>query len=739
VRALRNSLAAACLGALSLAALGAPAASAAECPNEALRQGQGATALPGCMALEMVTPPRKSSQPAYLPSFSHDGNRVLAIAQTALAGTPGYQYYGGDRYVITRDAASGWKTSSTSPQEPTISAGGRRWGSAVLFTPDLSNWAQLGSTQVQYNVGIAQLFKGGLDRSFEPLSPLLVPIDDSGSDRIATSVLDLQLAGAAADLSTSVLRVALGSTGYFPEDPRASSFLPEPGEDRNSYVAFINESGEPDLELLARDNDDIVYGGRCGAHLGGDGSTFNQGAISPDGDRILFTTRPAQEWDEEELKGPSCDTDNGLRVLERLATPEGPVISEIPGGPGGEGDDLFQAASVDGSKVYLMSPRKLSGTDTDSVSGPCSGNLGASSGCDLYLYDATEPEGERVIQVSDGEGADEADVLLSATAISGDGTHAYFVAQGVLTSDVNPEGDSAVAGQPNLYLYDTDTDGLSFIGTLSPGDPAGMWATKGSGFGDAYAAPTRGASEEEGGDGHVLAFASKAPLTEDDEDLGFRDVFRYDATADTLERISKAPEGGEDNGSFDVSVNPAFLKLIEYNFGETTRWMSEDAENIAFATAEPLVPSDTDAANNPYVWDGGELGAVITPITEPPTAAPTGGQIAFATPKALLPPDGDVVKDVYVARANGGFVEPTPPIPCDPLSEGACEGPPSPKLGSVPLPTNGANLKPPHKKCKKGLVRKVRRNGKVRCVKNSRGSRRSKRHHSSSGHGGAHR
>jgi hypothetical protein len=86
-------------GALSaLALLLVPAASAsAVCPNEALRVN--ATALPGCMALELVSPPKKDAQPAFLPSFSRDGERLQMKIEAALAGTRGYQHFGGDTYV----------------------------------------------------------------------------------------------------------------------------------------------------------------------------------------------------------------------------------------------------------------------------------------------------------------------------------------------------------------------------------------------------------------------------------------------------------------------------------------------------------------------------------------------------------------------------------------------------------------------------------------------------------------
>ncbi len=722
------------LGALALAA----GAAEAQCSNEAVREAQGppTTSLPDCMALEMVSPPRKFTQPAFLPAFSREGGRVVLMVRIALADTPGYQYYEGDPYVASR-GAGGWELAPTSPLEPAITGGGRRWGNATVFTSALDRWALLGSTQAQYAVGVSRLFGGGLDGSYAPLSPPLVPIDGSGSADLATSVLNLELSGASADLTTTVLRVDLPSTGYLPGDPRSSSASSVSGASSNSYLAFLDEGGEPALELLARDNDGKVIGGLCGAHLGGLGApgnrpTFNQGVISPDGSRVYFSTRLAQPWDPEEDEEPSCDSKNGVRVMKRVATPAGPVITQVAPGGGGAtapGDDLFQAASADGTKVYFLSPRKLTAADTDTATGPCDGNLGASEGCDLYLYDETKPPAERVALASDADGAVEADVLRSTTAISGDASRAYFVAQGVLTSDPNPEGEAAQAGAPNLYLYEAAAKELSFLGTLSAKDQGGgedfggLWAIRGSGFGDAYAAPLYGPGLEGGGDGHVLAFASKASLTADDEDGGFRDVFHYDAEAETLERLSKAAVGGEDNGPFDAYVNPAILKVIGYNFGEATRWMSEDGQTVAFATAEPLIPGDEDGELNPYVWNTGELGASFAKLLEAggvavkaPGAAPLGHQVVFSTPTALLPRDKDVAEDVYVARAEGGFSEPAPVIPCHPLLEGDCQGPPSPKPAAVPPPAAGGNVKAPRRKCEK---RQVKRKGK--CVRKKLG------------------
>ncbi|HEX5928320.1 MAG TPA: hypothetical protein VFY48_02915 [Solirubrobacterales bacterium] len=689
--------------ACTLALLLAPAARAA-CPDEALRAA--APSLPGCLAVEMVSPVRKYSQPAILPSFSRDGGRLLVTIQTALADTPGYQYYGGDRYVATRGAA-GWAIASTSPRDPLLIGGGARWGGPATFTPDLSRWTQFGATQQQIQIGTSRLFGGGLDGSFEPLSPLLAPIDNSGSPLIQFAVVNALLDGSSTALTTSVLRPTLPSTAFLAGDPTSETTI---GGLRNSYVVNSGLGSEP-IELLARDKDGAVFGGRCGTFLGGDDAIFNQGAISPDGQRIFFSTRPNQPWDPEAEEEPPCNSANPLRVMQRTMTSEGPVIAEIApggGGPSAAGDDLFQGASADASKVYFTSPRKLTGSDVDASADPCFFTLGTSKGCDLYLYDESRPEGDRIVHVSAGDGPGPADVLNSITAISGDGSRAYFVAQHPLNADLNPEGAAAQDEQPNLYLFEAGTGELSFIATLAAEDGGGLWGKKGSFYGDAYAVPLYGPDLEGGGDGHILAFASKAPITSEDGDGGAKDVFRYDAVADTIERISKAAEGGSDNGGFDVDVNPAIAEILEYNFGEATRWASEDGQMIAFATAEPLLPGDSDEAVNPYIWDEGELGAVFGPVSEPPAVAPVGEQFVFATTAALLPRDGDLAQDAYVAREGGGFPEPVAPPACDPLVEGSCRGAASTKPPPAPSPPTGpsGNLTQPPKKCKKGQVKR---------------------------------
>ncbi len=704
-----------CLAALCAVA---PSANAA-CANEAIRASQSSEALPSgtvsfpeCMALEMVSPPKKFGQEASeLSAFSLDGSRALFISKAALAGTEGLHVFGGDSYVATRGAA-GWTTAPTSPPAAAaIVQGGQRVGGPFAFAPDLGAWVLFGATQAQDLAGEAQFFAGALNGAFSPLSPLLVPIDDSGQS-LQTTNANVGLRGTAADLTASVLSHFYSSTAYLPGDPRGGV-----GDGTNSYVAFLDAQGQPSLELLARDKAGTVYGGRCGSQLGNGGR--NQGAISTDGSRIYFSTRPAQPASIG-AQGPPCDTANPLRIFERTQTPAGPEIKElIPGEPSAPGDDRYQGASVDGSKLYLTSPRNLTASDQDPSAEACSTTVGASAGCDLYLYDSSKAPAERLSLVSAGAGGDpepgkDADVL-GTVAISSDGSHVYFAAQGVLTSDQNPVGDSAQEGEPNLYLHRSDSGELSFLGTLAAADAEQLWEAP-SFVGAASAVPLLGDGPQAGGDGHILLLASKAPLTgtSDDNDGGFRDVFRYDAEAQALERVSKAAAGGSEVPGADVGVN-SNENPPSSNFAEQGRWVSEDGRAVAFASAEPLVPGDEDGAINPYLWKEGQMvrlpGEIKLARLRPyrPSLSASGEEAGFTTTEALLPADGDATADVYVARVDGGFPNPMEPATCDPLSEGACQGPPTGPLSgpapATPFFTGPGNEKAPPK-CRKGKVRK---------------------------------
>jgi hypothetical protein len=679
------------LAALSLALI-APAGAAAACPNQERLDEQGALAagLPGCMALEMVSPPAKGGQPAREPFVSAGGERIGFKSVAALGASTGVLSISGDPYVATR-GSSAWATAATA--QAGIAKGWSSSAEAMSFTPDLSGWLQLGADAFETQIGTMRAYRGALGQPFAALSPPLVPVEEGERKVVEQSIFQ----GASADHShLYFVPGPLNSTiRYFPADPRPGGT----GADRNTYLARL-DAGGPDLELAARDSEGKAWGERCGARLGGissAGGARNQGAISADGSLTYISTRPGQP------AATACDAAaNKLRILARTESGGEVEIAELfasecdrvsPACDTADGNDRFQGASADQSKVFFTTTRQLADSDLDTGS-ECSATLGASAGCDLYLYDADLPEGERLTQVSaGGAGApspgEGAGVLNGATAISTDGSHAYFVAQGVLSADPNPAGDEAQAGQPNLYLYEPGSGETAFIGTLEGEDAAtgsnqGLWGGAGTFRNQAYPVPAVG-------DGHVLFLASKAPLTGDDADGARRDLFRYDAAAQTLERVSAAAAGGADNGPLDVASRGA-AAVAGTALTEAGRWASEDGETVVFKTAEPLLPADANTVLDSYLWRSGELhllpGTADTSgkLRDAAVLSHSGEEVAFQSFAQLLPFDGDTAIDVYVARAGGGYPNPVEPEICTPDGGERCQGPASAPLPALALP-----------------------------------------------------
>ena len=709
-----------------LAALGLTAAPAVaqDCPNAAIRAQQGPVveALPDCMALEMVSPPQKYVQNAFSPSISIDGERVSFVSRGAMGDTTGVVgLLTGDLYIASRGAA-GWSTDGVSP--PAVADGNLVYTydgpnlPVRSLTPDFSRWVTFAATQGQYVDGVARYFQDGLDGSFSPVSPLLVPVDGSHAGMPNSNVASNMLQAVSGDHERVYFAPGDRSTAFLAGDPS-----PDPtvfGGDPNVYVAEHDEAGEPSISLLARDGTGTVWGARCGSRVGGvvrgTGSATNgrdQGAVSQGGDRVYFSTRPAQSG------SGACDTfANSLRIMRRVETPSGLEISELfasecdrvaPACSAVDGSDLYQGASVDGTKVYFTSTRQLADSDLDAgFAGLGCSTFFGSPGCDLYLYDSQRPAGDRLMQVSAGDAGsptpgDGAGVLDGIAAVSADGSHAYFVAQGVLTSEPNSQGQTAGAFQSNLYSFTYDEanpDGrIAFIGAV--GGFENLTGAVGTFKGVAWPVPVRSDSASGGaGDGHVLVFQSSASLTADDTDGGRRDLFRYDSETGELVRLSRAAPGGSDNGAFDIDsmavVNPA---RVGTSYGEFGRWTSDDGQTVALTTAEALIASDTNGTVDtyvvrdevPYLLPGTRASSFGGEIA--PAVSTDGNVIAYTSVAALLGSDGDTVTDIYAARVDGGFEEQSV-MACDPLG-GDCQGPGANTLdGTSKTDSGGGNASP---------------------------------------------
>ncbi|HEY6729822.1 MAG TPA: hypothetical protein VI039_02230 [Solirubrobacterales bacterium] len=779
------------------------AASSAVCSNDAIREAQGSEvlALPACMALEQVSPSKKGNQLARKPGpISNDGTRLAFNSYASLdAELPNYFGIQGDVFLANREEGIWAISGANLPFGSGFGANPQ-----FSFSPDLTNWLQVIGT----SDGVT-FAEERTDHSFTVLSPALVNFSGDGGPGFQGSSLD----------HSHVLFAPEGNnlrTGTFlPGDPQPAGI----GEDSNLYLARLSSGGAPVLELANRDKDLKVWGGQCGARLGGieavNGNNLNlpngnrnQGAISADGSRTYISTRPGQP------ATGNCTEANRKRIMVREETPDGPVIEELftgsecdrvsPPCATADGDDAYQGASIDQTKVYFTTTRQLADSDLDgtgtgtgnttlgsksvsnvtaatgtgtfssgqktvaavspftgtialgqritgegipagttiakvgngtlelsaaatasgskafstgpqpfsvgqTVSGPnvspgtkitavnvaeqkislsssatatgvssltASGapscDIGAAiAGCDLYLYDADRPSGNRLVQVSAGDNTSAtpgtgANLYNSISAISADGSRAYFVAQGKLTADQNPEGATAIAGQPNLYTWDAETEGTQFIGTLEGNDGGGLfasselWGSNGTWNNGAYPVPIEGSDPATGGDGHILLFKANAPLTANDTDGSLRDLYRYDADADELVLISKPEAGASDGGE----ANPRFGSLIQNppgtDYAQVGRPISEDGQTIEVITTGALLPADNNSAEDIYLWLDGQVYLVpgTTQAPAEPSNAPSlsadGSTIGFHTAARLLVSDGDTAQDVYVARAGGG-------------------------------------------------------------------------------------
>ena len=318
--------------------------------------------------------------------------------------------------------------------------------------------------------------------------------------------------------------------------------------------------------------------------------------------------------------------------------------------------------------------------------------------------------------------------------VSADGTAAYFVSPSVIPTELNPMGDKPGAGEENLYL--SREGQISFVGTVTERDVDGVEESDGLGLWvDAVKSGKRGSDPSRSTpDGNALLFQSRADLTGYDSE-GHVQVFRFDSLADELECLSCNPTGAQATGdgtlqSFNLDQTDP-QPLNTYDLLENIR---ADGRRAIFQSEEALVPEDTDGLQDVYEWEDSGVGTCVRPrgcislISSGQSArvdylfaiSKSGDDVFFRSSDLLVGADADETPSIYDARVNGGFPEPEP-RPCQDTQ--VCR-PTSPPAPSLQPPVTGAvgtsgNVSGQSKTCPKGK-RKVKKNGKVRCVKKKR-------------------
>jgi len=317
-----------------------------------------------------------------------------------------------------------------------------------------------------------------------------------------------------------------------------------------------------------------------------------------------------------------------------------------------------------------------------------------------------------------------------------DGSSVYFVALGKLTGEeANGEGDKAIAGRDNLYRW-RQGEGLRFLATLRGGlneSDASDWEARPK-FQTARVSP----------DGEHVAFLSVEPLTgfdNRDQRSGARDpeAFVFDAIGGALSCASCDPTGARPGGGASL---PTWSTPLEQ-----PRYLSDDGSRLFFTTTDGLAAADRNGRLDAYEFERAGAGdctagspgfsaaseGCVRLLSTGASAADSylvdassdGRDVFISTAQRLLPQDGDERYDVYDARAGGGFAPAGPPA--EPCEGEACRptvpAPPETTPGSSSFDGAGNVVpRPSARACRRGTHR-VKRNGKVRCVKTTRHAR----------------
>ena len=686
------------LAAGTITATPASAAAGEGCPNEQVRSqsntnpatGQPySVGLPECRAYEMVSPLEKQAHDATpvhgdgLP-VAPDGETVGFASEGGFSDPENYRVnFSPINMYVSRRGVSGWVTSSAfapaslvySPFEDGLDSD---------FSPDLRS--------VQVGCGTNSEFKGGFQTDDSVVcalrkldgpwvsTPLYTTIN--GTHDIGEDVEAYQ--GGSEDLS----RVFIQPSGrLLPSDTAGGGSSTHAG----IYEIAGLGTASPEIRLVNIDNNgnELLNAHNDGPLFGDFGESGNNAnyyilgtryhAISQSGRTVFFEATPPSTG----VLTLYARIDNGEPDAHTvdISNPAAEGASECTTCSAAPSEAAFVGASADGSKVFFTTRQQLLDSDTDSTT-------------DLYECDFNNPPGKNLVQVSGGGPGDPspgagADVT-SVPITSSDGSHVYFVAEGILTTVPNGNGEVAHAGQSNLYAYDTVTGETKFVALGGVGTNNHSYST--------YAQTTP--------DGRYLVFSNAAVLA-GDTNTGSA-VYRYDFQTSELTWVSHAASGftalNEGKNALVAGI-PGTGAGAQADIGDWDRAISDSGEYVIFTTSEKLQADDAGGGEQVYLWHNGTV-SLISDGQDPEgvgnegeasaAMSASGADIFFSTHTQLVGQDTDVLRDIYDARIAGGFPAPAAEPSCS--GEG-CQGAssPEPTFGAAPGSlsyTAGGNLTP---------------------------------------------
>jgi hypothetical protein len=692
-------------------AVGPSAALATECANEKVRDESmlnSATShpydlgLPECRAYEQVTPPSKGGVQTSATAGPGGGTTdiaavavadqaVLVVTPAIWGQPPGYTPLTADpgtpaEYDMSR-TDTGWSATALNPSAANFVVADSRFAGDA--EPGSGIWAAKSAAQSQNAGDLYVRNAAGVFLSIGPIAPESVTAGVPGTNGLGESLEESQVMGASADLTHVLFAIRGTETSYdWPGDETELSL----GGERSSLYEYVGAghtgTGSDVPTLVGVDNNGAQIsqcGTLLGAHEFGIGETGTaHNAVSADGTAVFFTAEAGECV--EGARGPVAaqlyarigEPGHGTEVghattvnvagSSECATSDACNVTIAP---------TYQGAANDGSEVFFTSSQALTSTDKDSTADlyECAvpGDAGSTptptskiNPCPSLIDLSAGGAGD----ATPGEGAD----VQKVVAISEDGSHVYFTAQGVLTTTANNQGHAAESGDENLYVVNTETGKTAFVATL-PEAPSETQTTP---------------------DGLYLAFTSVGDLTTDDAS-GAAQVFRYDAQTAQLVRVSVGQAGFDSNGN--TATEPATLAFLST--------ISDDGAYVAFQSNTALTPQVQGGTQNVYLWHEGTISLISDGHTQEKVAREqglvgidaTGQNLFFVTPAPLVAQDKDELSDLYDARIGGGFPAPVAEPSC---AGEECQGPlskPLPLLspGSTGAPSNGNLVAPAFK------------------------------------------
>ncbi len=643
------------------------------CPNEQLRAEDNSTNLPDCRAYEQITPVSKEGNTFNVEFIAENGESVNMRSAGGVSGSLArLQGLGTSNGYLAQRSGSGWETSPLDP--PAYLFRTDSFESDMDVTHDLSEQVWLGRGLIGESELEWQFYIRQPDGSY---------VGNYG-DELQGPIYSPQYLGGSSNLSVLVFE---DYDALLPADKAMGNHLPM-GNHLYLYEITGAGSGSPAVNFVPVEDSGNALSSTTNATLGSGGGSDSSGsefhAVSRDGSKVFFDVAPT---------GTSYNGDTKTQVFARINGTETVDLSEptlsdctacLETTPGA---DEFAGASESGSKVFFTTEQEL---------------LSGQSTKNIYEYDFEEPAGHRIVLVSAGAAKPE---VQSVTRISDDGSHVYFVANGVLTSAKNNAGQEATTGAENFYVYDTETHETKFIADPCSGSgksgattdaqcPAASTATDSALWSAIELRPAQDTPE-----GRYLVFASVADLTPNDTST-VAQIFRYDAETGELVRVSTGEAGYDNNGN--AATNPAMIPspggttsayggtaFADFeNSGSYKRSVSADGSYVVFTTTEALSPRDTNDATDVYEWHDGNV-SLISDGTDPQgstfeSMSSSGNSIFFSTQDSLVGQDtGSGDQDIYDARIDGGFPAPPPP-PSPGCSGDSCQGP-----LSTPFPSPG--------------------------------------------------